>query len=112
MAANSIALKPSWRYLRWGTNRSREVFIRAPRIESVGGDVEVLAKLENGTPVAAREGNMIVTAFHPELTDDLRWHRYFLSLIQGSKDQKLQAAGTATHTGNSQLNPPTVVSDQ
>jgi pyridoxal 5'-phosphate synthase pdxT subunit len=87
------------------------VFIRAPRIESVGDDVEVLAKLENGTPVAAREGNMIVTAFHPELTDDLRWHRYFLSLIEGSKDQKLQAAGTVTHTGGSQLDPPTVVSD-
>ncbi len=87
------------------------VFIRAPRIESVGDDVEVLAKLENGTPVAAREGNMIVTAFHPELTDDLRWHRYFLSLIEGSKDQELQAAGTATHTGSSQLDPPTVVSD-
>lgn len=88
------------------------VFIRAPRIESVGGDVEVLAKLENGTPVAAREGNMLVTAFHPELTDDLRWHRYFLSLIEGSKDQKLQAASAATHTGSSQLDPPTVVSDQ
>jgi len=88
------------------------VFIRAPRIESVGDDVEVLAKLENGTPVAAREGNMIVTAFHPELTDDLRWHRYFLSLIEEAKDQKLQAAGTATHTGSSQLDPPTVVSDQ
>jgi 5'-phosphate synthase pdxT subunit len=88
------------------------VFIRAPRIESVGDDVEVLAKLENGTPVAAREGNMIVTAFHPELTDDLRWHRYFLSLIEGTKDQKLQAASAATHTGSSQLDPPTVVSDQ
>ena len=87
------------------------VFIRAPRIESVGDDVEVLAKLENGTPVAAREGNMIVTAFHPELTDDLRWHRYFLSLIEGSKDQKLQAAGAATQTGSSQLEPPTAVSD-
>ncbi|MEP6776050.1 MAG: pyridoxal 5'-phosphate synthase glutaminase subunit PdxT [Chloroflexota bacterium] len=87
------------------------VFIRAPRIESVGDGVEVLAKLENGTPVAAREGNMIVTAFHPELTDDLRWHRYFLALIEGSRDQKLQAASTAKHADRSQPAPPTVVSD-
>jgi 5'-phosphate synthase pdxT subunit len=57
------------------------VFIRAPKIEDVGEGVEVLAKLEDGTPVAAREGNMIVTAFHPELTDDLRFHRYFLAMI-------------------------------
>jgi 5'-phosphate synthase pdxT subunit len=57
------------------------VFIRAPKIEDVGKGVEVLAKLEDGTPVAAQEGNMIVTAFHPELTDDLRFHRYFLAMI-------------------------------
>ncbi len=57
------------------------VFIRAPKIEDVGKGVEVLANLEDGTPVAAREGNMIVTAFHPELTDDLRFHRYFLAMI-------------------------------
>jgi len=57
------------------------VFIRAPKIEEVGGGVEVLARLDDGTPVAAREGEMIVTAFHPELTDDLRFHRYFLSVI-------------------------------
>lgn len=58
------------------------VFIRAPRIESVGEGVEILSRLDNNTPVAARQGNMIVTAFHPELTDDLRWHRYFLSLVE------------------------------
>ena len=58
------------------------VFIRAPKIESVGEGVEVLSRLEDSTPVAARQGNMIVTAFHPELTDDLRWHRYFLSLAK------------------------------
>ncbi|MGA7729917.1 MAG: pyridoxal 5'-phosphate synthase glutaminase subunit PdxT [Chloroflexia bacterium] len=62
------------------------VFIRAPRIEAVGEGVEILSRLEDDTPVAARQGNMLVTAFHPELTGDLRWHRYFLSLIgnQGS----------------------------
>lgn len=66
------------------------VFIRAPKIESVGEGVEILSKLEDNTPVAARQGNMIVTAFHPELTEDLRWHRYFLELAksreQGSAD--------------------------
>jgi len=56
------------------------IFIRAPRIEDVGDGVDVLAKLEDGTPVAAREGNLLVTAFHPELTDDLRFHRYFLAM--------------------------------
>ena len=64
------------------------VFIRAPRIESVGPGVEVLARLEpalseaegDGTTVAARQGRLLVTAFHPELTADSRFHRYFLSL--------------------------------
>jgi pyridoxal 5'-phosphate synthase pdxT subunit len=58
------------------------IFIRAPKIERVGEGVEVLTELEDGTPVAARQGNLIVTAFHPELTDDLRFHRYFLDLVE------------------------------
>jgi 5'-phosphate synthase pdxT subunit len=53
------------------------VFIRAPRIESVGGGVEVLATHEN-TPVVAREGSVVVTSFHPELSGDLRLHEWFL----------------------------------
>jgi 5'-phosphate synthase pdxT subunit len=57
------------------------VFIRAPKIESVGEGVQVLASLPDGTPVAARQGNMIVTAFHPELTADLRFHKYFLDQV-------------------------------
>jgi 5'-phosphate synthase pdxT subunit len=57
------------------------VFIRAPKIESVGDDVDVVASLPDGTPIAAKQGKMLVTAFHPELTDDLRFHRYFLSLV-------------------------------
>ena len=61
------------------------VFIRAPRIEDVGKGVEVLAKLQDGTPVAAQEGNIIVTAFHPELTHDLRFHRYFLARVEAAK---------------------------
>lgn len=57
------------------------IFIRAPKIESVGKGVKVLAELPDGTPVAAEQGNMIVTAFHPELTDDLRFHKYFLRKV-------------------------------
>lgn len=56
------------------------VFIRAPLIESVGAGVEVLAKLDNGAIVAARQGRLLVTSFHPELSDDDRFHRYFVSL--------------------------------
>jgi 5'-phosphate synthase pdxT subunit len=58
------------------------VFIRAPLIESVGKQVEVLARLElnGGRIVAARQGSLLATSFHPELTDDPRFHRYFLSL--------------------------------
>ncbi len=64
------------------------VFIRAPVIERVGKEVEVLARLEpalsgaegDGRVVAVRQGNLLATAFHPELTDDDRFHRYFLGL--------------------------------
>jgi 5'-phosphate synthase pdxT subunit len=59
----------------------RAVFIRAPWIEGVGRGVEVLASLPDGKPVAAREGNVVVAAFHPELTGDSRFHTYFLSLV-------------------------------
>jgi len=58
------------------------VFIRAPMIESVGADVDVLARLDDGTIVAARQGNMLVTSFHPELTTDARLHEYFLNMCQ------------------------------
>ena len=59
------------------------VFIRAPLIERVGPEVEVLARLPEGHIVAARERNLLATAFHPELTGDLRFHRYFLTLGDG-----------------------------
>jgi 5'-phosphate synthase pdxT subunit len=58
----------------------RAIFIRAPLIERVGPGVETLARLEDGTIVAARQGNLLVTAFHPELTGDTRFHRYFLEM--------------------------------
>ena len=58
------------------------IFIRAPLIESVQSDVQVLAKLPDGRIVAARQGRMLATSFHPELTADDRFHRYFLSMAQ------------------------------
>lgn len=60
------------------------VFIRAPLIESAGPEVDVLAEVEMGgqnKPVAVRQGNILATSFHPELTDDMRFHRYFLDMI-------------------------------
>jgi 5'-phosphate synthase pdxT subunit len=57
------------------------VFIRAPLIREAGPGVDVLAKLEDGRIVAARQGKLLVTSFHPELTQDDRMHQYFLSLI-------------------------------
>jgi 5'-phosphate synthase pdxT subunit len=59
------------------------VFIRAPLIETCRDGVEVLARLADGTIVAARQGKLLAAAFHPELTDDLRFHRYFLDIVSG-----------------------------
>ena len=56
------------------------VFIRAPIIESVHGNARVLSALEDGRIVAAQEGHLLATSFHPELTDDTRFHEYFISL--------------------------------
>jgi 5'-phosphate synthase pdxT subunit len=64
-----------------GSEPFHAVFIRAPVIESVGPQVEVLAMLSDGTPVAARQGDLLTTAFHPELGNDLRIHRYFLGIV-------------------------------
>ena len=58
------------------------VFIRAPSVEEVGEDVEVLATLEDGRVVAVRQRNALATAFHPELTDDDRFHSYFLEMTR------------------------------
>ncbi|WP_432407815.1 pyridoxal 5'-phosphate synthase glutaminase subunit PdxT [Wukongibacter sp. M2B1] len=56
------------------------VFIRAPYINNVGIGVEVLCKID-GNVVAAKEENMLATSFHPELTEDLTFHRYFIDMI-------------------------------
>ena len=59
-------------------------FIRAPYIERVGPQVEVLSVLEDHI-IAARQDNMLVTAFHPELNEDTRVHQYFIDLISSSR---------------------------
>lgn len=59
------------------------VFIRAPAIEQASKGVEILATLADGTGIAARQGRLLATAFHPELTLDLRFHQYFLEIVAG-----------------------------
>tara|TARA_B100000949_G_C14118419_1_gene381466 strand:+ start:27 stop:635 length:609 start_codon:yes stop_codon:yes gene_type:complete len=58
------------------------IFIRAPVVESVGSEVEVLGSIDNERPVAVRQGRILATSFHPELTDDSRMHQLFLRMIQ------------------------------
>lgn len=58
------------------------VFIRAPLIESVSGEARVLAQLPDGRIVAAQQGKLLATSFHPELTPDTRFHEYFISLTR------------------------------
>ncbi|NQT58253.1 MAG: pyridoxal 5'-phosphate synthase glutaminase subunit PdxT [Bacteroidetes bacterium] len=59
---------------------AEEIFIRAPGIVSAAKDVEILASVQ-GHPVACRQRNMIVTAFHPELTEDTRFHQFFIDHV-------------------------------
>jgi 5'-phosphate synthase pdxT subunit len=71
-----------------GDGPAHAVFIRAPIVESVGAEVEILARVEpglfgaTGDIVAVRQGPLLGTAFHPEVTDDLRFHSYFLSIVR------------------------------
>jgi 5'-phosphate synthase pdxT subunit len=66
----------------------RAVFIRAPWVESVGPDVEVIARVsrggDDGTIVAVRQGLLMATAFHPELTGDTRVHEMFVEMVRTS----------------------------
>jgi pyridoxal 5'-phosphate synthase pdxT subunit len=64
-----------------GERPLRGVFIRAPRIERAGPDVEVLAELD-GAPVLIRQGRYLLATFHPELTDDTRVHELFLEAVK------------------------------
>ena len=69
-----------------GDEPMRAVFIRAPWVESVGAGVEVLARVEGGpatgTIVAVQQGAVMATSFHPEITEDLRVHEYFVGLVR------------------------------
>lgn len=67
-----------------GEEPLRAVFIRAPAVEEVWGDVQVLAKFQ-GKIVGVKQGNLIAVAFHPELTLDTRLHEYFLHMCQKSR---------------------------
>jgi 5'-phosphate synthase pdxT subunit len=62
-------------------------FIRAPLIEKVSGKAKAIATLADGRIVAAEQGNLLATSFHPELTADDRFHRYFLKLAEGAQNE-------------------------
>jgi len=64
-----------------GEKALQATFIRAPVIESIGKNVEILSQLADGTVVAAKQNNMLATSFHPELHKDYRFHEYFISLV-------------------------------
>jgi 5'-phosphate synthase pdxT subunit len=72
-----------------GAEPLKAVFIRAPWVERTGEGVEILASWE-GHPVAIREGSVLASAFHPELTDDPRFHAIFMAMI--TKAQEREAA--------------------
>ena len=61
------------------------VFIRAPVVTAIEPGVDVLARLDDGRIVAVRQGRLLATAFHPELTDDLRLHSAFCAIVKGTE---------------------------
>ncbi|NLG47506.1 pyridoxal 5'-phosphate synthase glutaminase subunit PdxT [Gordonia sp. (in: high G+C Gram-positive bacteria)] len=71
-----------------GADPMRAVFIRAPWVEEVGGDVEVLATVPDGPAagrvVAVRERNVLATSFHPEVTGDVRVHQFFVDMVRSA----------------------------
>jgi pyridoxal 5'-phosphate synthase pdxT subunit len=70
---------------RLGKKPFHAVFIRAPLIERVDKGVDVLARLKDGTIVAVKQDKMLAASFHPELTEDTRFHEYFLDIVAGKK---------------------------
>jgi 5'-phosphate synthase pdxT subunit len=60
------------------------VFIRAPLVERTGPDVEAIAVLDDGRIVAVRQGSLLATAFHPEVSGEHRFHRLFLDSVRGA----------------------------
>jgi 5'-phosphate synthase pdxT subunit len=78
---------PALRHLNGGGKAYHAVFIRAPLIEAVRGTAAALAALPDGRIVAARQGRWLATSFHPELTQDDRFHRYFLEMAQSKSER-------------------------
>jgi pyridoxal 5'-phosphate synthase pdxT subunit len=72
----------------------RGVFIRAPRVKSLGDTVEVLGALD-GEPVLVRDGRFLLASFHPELTDDLRVHEQFMSMVEEAAASRSPEASLA-----------------
>lgn len=72
------------------------VFIRAPVVERVGDEVDVLARLEGGSVVAVRQRNVIATAFHPELAGETRFHR-LLTTMAGAYQEPAEGSGRRPH---------------
>lgn len=85
------------------------VFIRAPIIKSVGTGVSVLARMEQGI-VMARQGSLLVTAFHPEVVFDKRVHEYFLSMVRDfvSKQSKVKTNATVERAESAEVHPAEV----
>ena len=81
-----------------GEEPFRAIFIRAPAIKSAGPGVDVLASLENGTIVAARQDSLLVSCFHPELTDDVRFHRAFLEQVRAHRPARQPVTQAAPAT--------------
>jgi len=78
---------PALRHLNGGGKAYHAVFIRAPLIEAVRGTAQALVALPDARIVAARQGRWLATSFHPELTRDDRFHRYFLEMVQSKSER-------------------------
>ncbi len=76
----------------------RAVFIRAPVIASVGPEVEVLASLQDGRIVACRQGKLLATSFHPELTNDTRFHKLFVAMVRDASKQAVDRHRSGSET--------------
>lgn len=64
------------------------VFIRGPRLVEAHGDAQIIARLADGTPVAAHQGQWLATSFHPELSGDSRFHEYFVRMIEEQEKER------------------------
>jgi len=80
----------------------RGVFIRAPLIERCAGKATVLARLNDGTIAACREGNLIATSFHPEFVSDLRLHEYFVDCVRAWKHSQSDTMQSVAASGTTQ----------